>query len=84
MKADVLTLEEEEQLWIKDVLGGNNAISLNWEPDVVIVVGKLLPSCKWEGHFPWQYLHVGLFILASPHKWRELNVTGEHVLYKQV
>ena len=29
MKADVLTLEEEEQLWTKDVLGGNNAISLN-------------------------------------------------------
>jgi len=29
MKADVLTLEEEEQLWTKDVLGGNNAVSLN-------------------------------------------------------
>ena len=29
MKADVLTLEEEEQLWKKDVLGGNNAVSLN-------------------------------------------------------
>ena len=28
-KADVLTLEEEEQLWTKDVLGGNNAVSLN-------------------------------------------------------
>ena len=29
MKADTLTLEEEEQLWTKDVLGGNNAVSLN-------------------------------------------------------
>jgi len=29
MKADVLTLEEEEQLWTKDVLGGNNAVSSN-------------------------------------------------------
>ena len=29
MKADALTLEEEEQLWTRDVLGGNNAVSLN-------------------------------------------------------
>ena len=29
MKADALTLEEEEQLWTKGVLGGNNAVSLN-------------------------------------------------------
>ena len=26
MKADTLTLEEEEQLWTKDVLGGNNTV----------------------------------------------------------
>ena len=29
MKADALSLEEEEQLWTRDVLGGNNAVSLN-------------------------------------------------------
>ena len=29
MKADALTLEEEEQLWTIGVLGGNNAVSLN-------------------------------------------------------
>ena len=29
MKADTLSMEEEEQLWTTEVLGGNNAVSLN-------------------------------------------------------
>ena len=29
MKADALSMEEEEQLWTRGVLGGNNAVSLN-------------------------------------------------------
>ena len=29
MKADALTLEEEEELWTTEVLGGNNTVSLN-------------------------------------------------------
>ena len=29
MKADVLTMEEEEELWRRDVFGENNTVSLN-------------------------------------------------------